>query len=519
MAEIGKNIIENLTTGMYENSYTVYREYIQNAADSIDNAITSGLLKKYEAFIDIDINANTRRVSIYDNACGIPHEQFYKLLSDIADSTKDRTKEKGFRGIGRLAGIAYCDELIFSSSYSGEAVKSIMKWDGKLLRSIINDKTQHPSASDLVDMLITCSEEPCSLEEHFFEVVMDKIIPESDNLINEHSVIEYLQFVAPIPYSNTFVYSSKIYEFAKNNNFAIDEYRISINGNPLSKPYKTYIYEGNEKKTVCDEIMDVQFEVFENKKGEVLGWLWYGVSKFEKVIQIINPMRGIRLRKENIQIGSEDTLGYPKFFKESRGNKYFVGELFAVHPDLIPNARRDYFNINPTLKEFEKAIYPILHEDFYKLYHYANAVKTNTKKISDYEHKKQAFDSKVSTGGFISKDDQEKASKELEESKDKAEKAKHQLDLRKKDADKSDVFSKVYTEINTAYGVTETKATEVETKKLDEGKKKSSYLSQSLSRYSKKEQKLIGSIYDIIKKILPKDSAELVIQKIQEELK
>ena len=56
MAEIGKNIIENLTTGMYENSYTVYREYIQNAADSIDNAITSGLLKKYEAFIDIDIN-------------------------------------------------------------------------------------------------------------------------------------------------------------------------------------------------------------------------------------------------------------------------------------------------------------------------------------------------------------------------------------------------------------------------------------------------------------------------------
>ena len=30
MAEIGKNVIENLTTAMYENAYTVYREYIQN---------------------------------------------------------------------------------------------------------------------------------------------------------------------------------------------------------------------------------------------------------------------------------------------------------------------------------------------------------------------------------------------------------------------------------------------------------------------------------------------------------
>ena len=517
MAEIGKNIIENLTTGMYENSYTVYREYIQNAADSIDNAISSGLLKKHEAYIDISINANKRRISIYDNACGIPKSRFEKLLSDIADSTKDRTKEKGFRGIGRLAGIAYCDELVFTSSYSGENVKSIMSWNGKLLREIINDKTQHPSASDLVDMLITCTEEPCPPEEHFFEVVMDKIIPESDNLINAHSVIEYLQFVAPVPYSNTFVYSSKIHEFANTNDLAIDEYKINVNGNPISKPYKTYIYEGNEKKSVCDEIVDVQFEIFKNKQGEVLGWLWYGISKFEKVIQIINPMRGIRLRKENIQIGNEDTLGYPKFFKEPRGNKYFVGELFAIHPELIPNARRDYFNVNPTLKDFEKAIYQILHEDFYKLYHYANTVKTNTKKISDYEQKKKDFDSKMSSGGFVSKDDQDKAAKELTESKEKAEKAQHQLELRKRDADKNEVLNKVYSEINTTYGVEEQK--DPAPVQQDDNKKKTPYLSQSLSRYSKKEQKLIGTIYEIIKQILPKDSAELVIQKIQEELK
>ena len=39
MAFIGKNVIENLTTAMYEDLRIIYREYIQNAADSIDKAI------------------------------------------------------------------------------------------------------------------------------------------------------------------------------------------------------------------------------------------------------------------------------------------------------------------------------------------------------------------------------------------------------------------------------------------------------------------------------------------------
>ena len=44
------------------------------------------------------------------------------------------------------------------------------------------------------------------------------------------------------------------------------------------------------------------------------------------------------------------------------------------------------------------------------------------------------------------------------------------------------------------------------------------YLTQSLSKYSKKEQKLISRIYNIIKMMLPKDMADMVIKKIQEEL-
>jgi len=46
-------------------------------------------------------------------------------------------------------------------------------------------------------------------------------------------------------------------------------------------------------------------------------------------------MRGLRLRSANIQVGNDDVL--KDFFKENRGNYYFVGEVFAIDKDLIPN--------------------------------------------------------------------------------------------------------------------------------------------------------------------------------------
>ena len=52
MATVGKNILENLTTGMYHDSKVCYREYIQNACDQIDIAIKQGLLRKEEAVVD-----------------------------------------------------------------------------------------------------------------------------------------------------------------------------------------------------------------------------------------------------------------------------------------------------------------------------------------------------------------------------------------------------------------------------------------------------------------------------------
>lgn len=56
MAKIGKNILENLTTGMYLDSKVAYREYVQNACDQIDKAIDSGIVTPELAEVAIFID-------------------------------------------------------------------------------------------------------------------------------------------------------------------------------------------------------------------------------------------------------------------------------------------------------------------------------------------------------------------------------------------------------------------------------------------------------------------------------
>jgi len=68
---IGKDVIESLTLGMYEDSRFIYREYIQNAADQIDKAVKEKLISRAEGAIHIDINTQKKTISIEDNATGI----------------------------------------------------------------------------------------------------------------------------------------------------------------------------------------------------------------------------------------------------------------------------------------------------------------------------------------------------------------------------------------------------------------------------------------------------------------
>lgn len=119
---IGINILETLTTGMYRDPFVMYREYIQNACDAIDEAVSMNLVTPEDGRVEIWLDDD--KVTIEDNGIGIPGESFVATLYSIGDSDKSSNLNKGFRGIGHWCGLANCEKITFTSKAAGENAES-----------------------------------------------------------------------------------------------------------------------------------------------------------------------------------------------------------------------------------------------------------------------------------------------------------------------------------------------------------------------------------------------------------
>ncbi|MDX2304174.1 MAG: hypothetical protein NW226_15325 [Microscillaceae bacterium] len=517
---IGKDVIESLTLGMYENALIIYREYIQNSADAIDKAVKAGLLpSRSKGYINIEIDYEKRIIYIEDIGIGIKKDESIDILKNIASSSKERGIDKGFRGIGRLGGLAYCDKLIFETSYSGEETKTLMVWDAKLLKDILNDRHTKETAIEVIEKVTSVTFEKENKEKHYFKVILQNV--NNDNLLDYKKIKEYLEMVAPIPYRPAF----KIYfkEFVEKfvSEVSINEYNISINAAPLEKPYKTDIKDDNDKWKENDKI--TRLEYFEVKDNEdLLGFGWYGVSSFSGVLSDKNIMRGIRLRKHNIQIGDEYTL--LKFHKDTkRGNLYFIGEVHASHADLIPNARRDYFIPNNVVENFEKALkerFEELHQKFY----YASNLRSALKSIEQPEKEASVLAEKISKNDFIDYSDKEKSIKDYHEKLKKAEENKKKFEKLKDkanldtidshifknivgdkiiDASQNDTIPKPDFNASDSYPIVKEPSKIYNKIELEDKINDSGFWTDRLSQLNKNERKLVGEVFSIIVQNLP----------------
>ena len=516
MATVGKNILDNLTTGMYSDSKVIYREYIQNACDQIDLAISRGILAANEGSVDIFIDTKKRYISIKDNATGVRESDFIEDVGDIANSNKEIGKNKGFRGIGRLCGLAYCKTLKFTTSYLDENVKSIMTCDAQKMRKMLVENKKY-TLDEIWDEIITYSTETEKSEEHYFEVEMFEINKENTDLLNENKVREYLSFVVPVPYKNTFILRSHIYDYAKKLGYKIDEYHVRVNGSQIFKEYTTKLKEqsGANLKNY-DEISRLEFKDFRNSDGNLIAWMWIGLSRFEKQIPKVNTMRGLRVRSANIQLGNDDTL--QDLFKENRGNYYFVGEVFAASKDLIPNSQRDYFNENETRVLFEDLLREYFFDVLHKLYYEANRVKNDYKRQEEYLAKVTEYQKKEKEQGFVNEEERQKLQFDIDKAKKTAEDARKRLDKLDSGDANSPLFE-VRKSIGKKYSADRLKEQAKNTSVAIEDDKKKAFVTSNMSKLSRSERKIVSKILSIINEVAPKDIAEQIIEKIKEEMR
>ena len=373
MIEIDVNIVEIVTKGLFKNPLDIFREYIQNSCDAIDDAVEAGILQEGNGRIEITIDKKSRLITIEDNATGIHTRYFERTMSRIGNSDKTLKKYRGFRGIGRLCGLAYCKAVRFSSTAKGETKLSVMTIDAAKLRREFFRNNNY-SAESVLRNVITFETTVADADEHFFRAELIDIVDTNEDLLDVKKVRDYLSFVAPVAYSPNFHYQTEIYKHAAALKFKITEYKIEVNGEPLEKNYKINF---QTFRNGADEIFGVYFRDFRDADGNLIAWSWIGLSTFKGVLSELREtadykMRCLRLRQKNIQIGSEYAL--KDLFTETRGIKYFIGEIHVVDTNLIPNSRRDYFEENEACNALEKVLKKYFVE-LHDIYHYALEVK------------------------------------------------------------------------------------------------------------------------------------------------
>jgi len=417
---IGVNILETLTTGMYRDPLVIFREYIQNSCDSIDDAIGNELRDVNEGRIDIWIKENT--VSIEDNATGIPAAEFKQTLYSIGESQKKAGVNKGFRGIGHWCGFAHCSTLVFTAKAIGEPVESIMKCNAEKMRSMMLDH-RLKRANYSIDQVLSNTTEfltknVIDTDSHYFKVEMFDVEDMKDELCNMQSIKDYLSFIIPVGYATEFRFRSQIHKYADQIDQSLQEYHIYVNGEAVLKKYQpSFTTHGKGD----DTITDVKFKEFKDDKNNLIAWMWFGVSSFKAQMVPANKMRGIRLRSHNIQIGAEDAL--QRLFNESngRGLYYYIGEVFAISSELLPDSQRDYFEPGNARTIFERLLYDFFNNELKSIYYAGSRVNSAYDKIEKAEQIAEEL-AKLSSPSDEQKEKLNKAKDEALKAKDELEK-------------------------------------------------------------------------------------------------
>ncbi len=403
----GKFLLEILTKGMYSNPLHVYREYIQNSVDSIDKAVIAGILTQAEAIIRIQVNESKRKIIVRDNGQGISAEIAQVKLMDIGASDKNGVSERGFRGIGRLAGLAYAEEVRFVTSAINESVKTVMICDcvrlQQLLQKSNNETKDLMETFKAITRFEVLPEDPL---EHYFEVQMTGV-PEESGLLNEKAVFSYLAETAPIDFDGQkFTQAKKIREYFEKNGAPITCYKI-LNVSrklPVYKKYSRALSTGKIARTKNnDYVRDVEFVYQVASDGSPLYIGWLAITDFSGIISD-ESVQGIRFRKGNILVG--DSRTFTKFFPSEghNANRMFAGEIHALHKDLIPNSQRDDFEPNEIYNEMNQAL-RIWAGSLNKKYRRGTSVATSAlRKLNELNAEQKELEEKIN-GGAITSDE------------------------------------------------------------------------------------------------------------------
>ncbi len=349
---VGGDILRLVTVGMNDNPLVLYREYLQNAADSIASRGDLG------GSVQVNIDPVASQITIEDDGTGLSPLDAARRLIPIGASTKNPLTDRGFRGIGRLSGLAFAQTLVFTTRARPSESVTQVTWDG---HALLDPKVaQH----DLSTAIHACTSVRTIPDEdwpdRFFQVAINGVARHAASvLLNPDAVRAYIGEVCPVPMSRSFPLADDAEKFlAAHTDYFVMDVRVNDDTHPIVRPFGQAIPLSHNYSAVFEQLETRQVPRLDGDKPAAV--LWLAHTPYAGSIPRGVSVRGLRARTGNIQIGADNVFEH--LFPESRFNGWCTGELHILDNRLVPNGRRDYFEPGPHLRNLENHVAAIAHE-------------------------------------------------------------------------------------------------------------------------------------------------------------
>lgn len=390
-AKVGAGILSIITESLYDNPIVVFREYVQNSVDSIFKSSNPEKRK-------IKIWFDGQNLFFLDNGLGIKPDSFYNEMISIGASTKEKQKNLGYKGIGRLSGVPYCKKLSFINcvnfkndqlqryTIDGELYTSIKYEQGHEQMSFselmhqIGKYEENIELSQLLKSYECIDDNTQILNEtnSGFLVILQDISTVLCRTINGKDFFLSLQWLLPVDFDGSLYegkYKELFTDFKENNSdfpCPVRSCSISYNNKPIFRPIKEEMLRDYVCK--CDFKYATGFHSFNNDKI---------------AIDRNNPFTGIRVYMDNMLLCDENELlnsldNYGILAHTSNGQLQSVRGIGAMiyitdKLSISANARRTFIEVTDRdsidflklLAEFINNVY----EARYALSNYASAKK------------------------------------------------------------------------------------------------------------------------------------------------